>query len=437
MTDPARKKELALILCFLGIIFVVPVAQICLELWRGERVQFTDVFRYQPTAKNLRQFEKTLEDKSWFQQTLRPKMQRLLFETLQDTGSKAILGREGWLFYRPDVRYLAEPDRLEDETSASAWVQPPDGSTHRDHVVRAIVRFRDQLKERGIELLVVPVPGKPSIYPDRLTRRAEGIELASISPTSELLSELGNKGVATLDLSASFRERRRHSPMPPTGSDLYLARDTHWTPQGAKLAAGAVARRLKELGWTPPATNQFLTKRIQVNRHGDILEMTQIPGIQRHFAPQSVECEQVIDPAFGLLVPSKSDRQGAYKYPAQNSSILVLGDSFCRIYQMPEPPSLGEIAGPTTGEQQQEPLATKKLLPGSAGFISHLALALQAPVDAIVSDGGASSDVRKKLSTDPEILEGKKIVVWEFVERDIGLGKEGWEEVPLPPKLGP
>ncbi|MBI4324369.1 MAG: hypothetical protein HY674_03820, partial [Chloroflexi bacterium] len=214
-------------------------------------------------------------------------------------------------------------------------------------------------------------------------------------------------------------------------------RDTHWTPLGAKLAAGDVARRLKELGWTPPATNQFRIKRIPVNRHGDILEMTQIPGIQRHFAPESVECEQVIDPAFGLLAPSKSDRQGAYKYPAQNSSVLVLGDSFCRVYQMPEPPSLGETAGPQTGEQQAQQTATKKLLPGSAGFISHLALALQAPVDAIVSDGGASSDVRKKLSTDPEILEGKKVVVWEFVERDIGMGKEGWEEVPLPPKLGP
>jgi len=56
-------------------------------------------------------------------------------------------------------------------------------------------------------------------------------------------------------------------------------------------------------------------------------------------------------------------------------------------------------------------------------------------VDAIVSDGGASTDVRQKLSTDPEILEGKKVVIWEFAERDIALGSQGWEEVPLPVKL--
>lgn len=56
-------------------------------------------------------------------------------------------------------------------------------------------------------------------------------------------------------------------------------------------------------------------------------------------------------------------------------------------------------------------------------------------MDAIVSDGGASTDVRRKLSTNPEILEGKKVVIWEFVERDVALGAQGWEDVPLPVKL--
>ena len=112
----------------------------------------------------------------------------------------------------------------------------------------------------------------------------------------------------------------------------------------------------------------------------------------------------------------------------------MLGDSFCRIYQYAEPQSLGEIpaSAPTVRKEES---SIKRLLPGSAGFISHLALALKSPVDAIVSDGGASTDVRRKLSTNPEILEGKKVVVWEFVERDIALGRQGWEHVPLPAKL--
>jgi hypothetical protein len=67
--------------------------------------------------------------------------------------------------------------------------------------------------------------------------------------------------------------------------------------------------------------------------------------------------------------------------------------------------------------------------------VSRLALALGTSVDAIVSDGGASTDVREKLGTNPEILEGKTVVVWEFVERDIALGRAGWQDVSLPAVL--
>jgi hypothetical protein len=56
-------------------------------------------------------------------------------------------------------------------------------------------------------------------------------------------------------------------------------------------------------------------------------------------------------------------------------------------------------------------------------------------VEAIYSDGGASTDVRRKLSTNPEMLEGKKVVLWEFIERDAALGAQGWEDVALPPKI--
>jgi len=85
MPTPHRKSELALVISFLAVIAAVPVTQTCLELARGERVQFTDVFRHRPTAKKLRQFEHTLEEKSWFQQKLRPQTQRLLFATLRET----------------------------------------------------------------------------------------------------------------------------------------------------------------------------------------------------------------------------------------------------------------------------------------------------------------------------------------------------------------
>ena len=432
MPNPTRKSELVLVFGFLAMIATVPVTQTCLELARQERVQFTDVFRYRLTAKNLRQFEHTLEEKSWFQQKLRPEMQRVLFATLRDTGAKGVLGRDRWLFYRPDLRYLVDPDRLETGVSNSKWVQPAENRSHRKSVERAIVRFRDQLKERGIALVVVPVPGKASVYPDQVTRRENGKPQEFRSPTRKLIEALRREGVPTVDLFEAFSSARAAGREGEMGGPLYLAQDTHWTPRGAQLAAQVVATQLREMKLAPESANEFQTQRVSVTRWGDILDMMQIPGLRDAFPPEKVECEQVLDPALGPMVTSPSDRPGTYRYPGQGISVLVLGDSFCRIYQFPEPQSLGELTN-ATGDKNES--GTKRLLPGSAGFISHLALALKSPVDAIVSDGGASTDVRRKLSTNPEILEGKKVVIWEFVERDIALGAQGWEDVPLPMKL--
>jgi len=425
---PHRSSELGLVLAFLCIIAAVPITQTFLQLAHHERVQFTDVFRYRPTAKNLRQYEGVLKEKSWFEQTLRPEIQRLLFAGLHDTGAKAILGRNGWLFYRPDVRYLVEPNRPERDESDSRWVHQTESLTRRESVVGAIRRFHDQLKERGILLVAVPVPGKPSIYPDQVTGRSTAAQLES--PTLGVLRELEENGVTTVNLFKILSEARRSNSEP-----LYLARDTHWTPTGAALAAQAVGARLRELGVAPAPTKQFKTLPVAVTRWGDVLEMMQIPGLRQVFTPEQVTCEQVVDPALGPLVPPASERPGTYRYPGGKTSVLVLGDSFCRIYQYPEPQSLGDVSAAGGVEAARHEQGTKRLLPGSAGFVSQLALDLKAPVDAIYSDGGASTDVRRKLSTNPEILEGKKVVVWEFVERDIALGAAGWEDVPLPPTL--
>jgi len=419
-----RKSEILLTLGFLGIISWVPVVQVALELCRGERVQFTDLFRYAPTVRNLRQYERTLKDKSWFQQAVRPEMQRLLLLALGDAGAKGLVGRNGWLFYRPGVRYLVEKIRA-------------------DGVAQAIARYRDQLKERGIELLLVPIPDKASVYPDRLTSRVAGTFQDFRSPTEGFLDGLKRSGVESVDLFRLFREARRESS---DATDLYLAHDTHWTPTGAHLAAEAVARKLRDLGWAPSHRRDYATRPVHVERRGDILEMVQVPRIAGSFPAQAVECAQVLDKSAGLLVSTISGREGTYANqhlvdtPLQ-ATVLLLGDSFSRIYQAIEPQSLGGIPGllnARDAERNREGIKrTRRLLPGSAGLPSLLAKALAAPVDYIVSDGGAATDVRQTLSTNPEILELKRVVVWEFAERDIGLGAAGWRDVPLPPRLGP
>jgi len=52
-------------------------------------------------------------------------------------------------------------------------------------------------------------------------------------------------------------------------------------------------------------------------------------------------------------------------------------------------------------------------------------------VTSIVNDGGTSTLLRQELARRPQLLRGKRVVIWEFVERDLRFGTEGWKSTPL------
>jgi hypothetical protein len=299
---------------------------------------------------------------------------------LAETPDKTVVGRDGWLFYQPALQYLIEAQSASDRFT-------------QGEILRAVTDFRDQLQARGIGLLVVIAPNKASIYPDKLSPRAAS---DSINPrTMDLIAKLRQADVELVDLFSLFREARRTTD--PTGAvDFYLVQDSHWSPVGMDLAARAVADRLAELGWVQPGpSNRYRLQSQPVTRYGDIIVMMQAPPIEKCFQPESLDCTQVIN----------SHTQSSYQ-DDPNATILVLGDSFLRIYRHDEP--------------------------GAAGFIEHLAYHLAQPLTAIINDGGASTLVRQQLARKPEYLVHKKVVIWEFVERDIRFGTEGWQRVPLP-----
>jgi hypothetical protein len=62
-----------------------------------------------------------------------------------------------------------------------------------------------------------------------------------------------------------------------------------------------------------------------------------------------------------------------------------------------------------------------------------LARVLRRPVTSLVRNGGGATLVRQELSRRPALLAGKRVVIWEFAERDLRFGMEGWQRVPLPP----
>ncbi len=372
-----------LILGFSLVIYGVPVTQAIIEWRRDEPIQALDLVREPPSQENLRAYETDLEEQSWFAEASRPWMQLMRFRLLRDPGEKAVLGSDDWWFYRPGVAYLIEDDG--DDLA---------GVRRYEQLVLAVSSFHRQLAERGIRLLVVPVPVKPSVYPDKLSTRFNGPDRRLRAPTRRVISELSDRGVEVFDLYEVFADARTAQEA-PDACRLYLERDTHWTPEGMELAAGAVAERLLELGWIERGDTAYVTEAVEVDRRGDVLEMMRNPRVEALFEPQRITCRRVLGAESGK--PFADD---------PTARVMVLGDSFLRIYQMDEP--------------------------GAAGFVAHLARELRRSMGAIINDGGAVTMVREQLASHPEWLAGKRVVVWEFVEREIRFGWEAWREVTLP-----
>ena len=314
-----RRVQLVLTAVFLAVLAVPGLIQAISELRHGEQPQVLDVFRQPPTAPNLHAYEDRVEKSSLVIETLRPRMQYAEWKILADAGEQVVLGQEGWLFYRPSVRYLVE--------------RPPAavGSQNADPLP-AIQSFRDQLAARGIHLLVVPVPGKESVYPEMLARRAEGAGVIVCEETRRLLDRMDRIGIEYVNLFDAFRHARQ-AEGPSNRSRLYLAQDTHWSPEGARRAAGAIARQVLAARRVNSGDQPYGERSVHLSRHGDLVQMRQVPMIERSLEPESLQLLQVIDPDSGA--PYQDD---------PNSEILVLGDSFLRIYEHDDPGSAGLIA---------------------------------------------------------------------------------------------
>ncbi|MDB6037339.1 MAG: hypothetical protein JWM99_1180, partial [Verrucomicrobiales bacterium] len=219
-----REPKWVLILIFLSIIAAAPIVQTLRELHGNDGVIALEVFGEWPTAESLRSYEEKMEGANWAAQVSRRWLQFAQFTLLKEGGEKVVVGSQGWYFFKPGLNYML---LRHDSTHASDATNDP---------VAAIVDFRNQLEARGFRLLVLPIPNKESIYPDRVTPRAKNLRSVMAPRTREVLEGLSRAGVEVVDLFKEFSEvRRRDGPSAKT--PLYLAQDTHWSPAGVALAA--------------------------------------------------------------------------------------------------------------------------------------------------------------------------------------------------------
>jgi alginate O-acetyltransferase complex protein AlgJ len=367
-----------LIALFVATIAAVPIVQFA----TGRSALRVLTFHGMPTAKDLKAAEKSIEAESVVSQWLLPRVQSWLTGNLGAGNEQVYLGRDGWLFYRPDVDYVIgapflAPARLKQRAHAAA-IQPDP--------VQAIVQFRDQLAARGIDLIVVPAPTKASIQPERLSARAGRGVLLQNDSFAEFAARLTAAGVRMFDPAPLLMQQKATAP----DGELYLRTDTHWRPEAVEFVAQQLATSLHLPPLSSPAAPLNVLAQ-QITGQGDIARMLKLQQLDRSYPPQPVTIRQV-------------NAGTALWRPAADADVLLLGDSFANIFSL-------EALG--WGE--------------SAGLAEQLSVALGGrPLDCILRNSDAAFATREMLANElargRDRLAGKKLVIWEFAARELAFG---------------
>ena len=335
--------------------------------------------------QRLKRYERSLEENSPLSRWTLPWLQSFCCRFLGQGNEKVYIGRTGWLFFRPDVDHLLGGGFLGNQSADKSWSCNP---------IPALIRFKEDLAARGIRLLVVPVPSKAAIAPSYLSTRFASADAPLENPSYPIfLEQLRSHGIEALDLSVPLSKMKS-----PSDDPCYLKTDTHWAPFGMEQAAALIASRIRvSAGAGTDDTSRFShTTPLTMTNRGDLAVMLKLPAGTSLYPAE----DTVIHPVNGP--------DGKPWKPTPSSGVLVLGDSFARIYS-------GEDLGWGT----------------SAGLAEQLSYFLQQPVDLLAINAGGASTSRQALARSTERLNGVKTVVYEFAMRELSSGN--WKVIPLPP----
>ena len=341
-----------------------------------------------------RRVEDRLADESIVGSYLRPLLQRSMTGWLGAGTAQVEIGSGGRLYYRPDLDHVTgrgflSPQRLARRAADADTLAPAPHPDPRP----ALVAFGEALGRRGVRLIVMPTPVKPSVEAAGLGLVRLRVPIVRNRSHPEFVAALEARGVAVFDVAPTLAALRREGRGP-----LYLATDTHWRPETVQRVAQDLAAFVeREVALAERAGGHRL-RPAEVTNEGDTARLLGLGPAAPRFLPETVRLERV------------ESAGGEPWAPAQGAEVLLLGDSFTNVY------SLASLGWGT-----------------SAGLAEHLSHALGRPVDRLSqNDDGAVAPRRllaAGLARSPTRLARTRVVIYQFAERELSQGD--WRPVDL------
>lgn len=292
-----------------------------------------------------------------------------------------VTGRDGWLFAASELLQLS---RATDTRAA----------------VNSIADYAQQLRAQNIDLILVPVPAKALVYPDKISRRAK-IPMKSRQPArldstfKAAMDSLAAKKVRVVDLMPVFlahREDKEGAAFPRTSNT--------WSPRGVQLAAKEIADAVRSS---------------KAGRSGTVMGITSEPvtlTFRGGFATGIDKTKTESLPAIKIGRIS-GDKVRSLAFNTSGGSLLLMGDGNILAWR--------ELNNPQ----------------GSAGAFSSLAEQLAAELQIIpdvlsnTGDGRNAPRLRilRERTNGHSPLDSTRTIVWVISALD--LTARNWQSVPL------
>src|SRR5690349_17497122 len=155
----------------------------------------------------------------------------------QSENAAVIPGVDGWFFLSSDIRFLS----IGQFWGADAAKVSRAHKLESADPVPAIVDFHEQLKKRGIDLLLIPVPPKAAIYPEKILPDMDLHGETAAPYLARFYDELRKREIDVVDLSSVFLQNRANEHGP-----VFCKTDTHWSGLGCVLAAQTIKGKIQE-----------------------------------------------------------------------------------------------------------------------------------------------------------------------------------------------
>lgn len=293
-----------------------------------------------------------------------------------------ITGREGWLFAASELKAIGR-----------------EGST--TSAVDAIADYAAALNGKGIELILVPVPPKAFVYPDKISKNVKVPIRSKRMPRLDsqmqaAMEALEAKNVSVVDLLPvliASREMKTSTAFPRTSST--------WAPAGVEAAAKEIAEAVKK----SKAGSQAGSSSGIVAQPGVITFKGGLANGIENIQSESLPCVTV-----GRIT---GDKQKSLGFETSGGSLLMIGATDMLAWR-----------------ENNNPAGSRAAF---ASLVEQLAAELQLIPDVISGGADAKNSARLRIlrdcTNDQGALDSTKTVVWVVPALD--LYSPSWARVPL------